>query len=84
MKRSAWEDTDDPEVILEMTSGRGADSVIDAVGMEAHGSLAVKLAHQAMRYVPDAVAEPLMRRAGVDRLSALMRAIESVRRGGTL
>ncbi len=79
-----WDDTDDPETILTMTDGRGADSVIDAVGMEAHGSLPAKLAHSLLRYVPDAVAEPMMRKAGVDRLAALHRSIESVRRGGTL
>jgi threonine dehydrogenase-like Zn-dependent dehydrogenase len=27
-----------PEVVRELTDGRGPDSVIDAVGMEAHGS----------------------------------------------
>ena len=80
----SWSDTDDPDVILELTEGRGADSVIDAVGMEAHGSLPVKLAHGAMRYVPNAIAEPVIRKAGVDRLGALLRAIDSVRRGGII
>src|SRR5688500_14638633 len=32
------------DVIREMTGGRGPDSVIDAVGMEAHGSPGTKLA----------------------------------------
>jgi threonine dehydrogenase-like Zn-dependent dehydrogenase len=34
--------------------------------------------------LPDAVAEPLMLKAGVDRLAALTTAIDAVRRGGTV
>src|SRR4051794_18961271 len=40
------------EVIREMTDGRGPDSVIDAVGMEAHGALIGKLAHQMVVMLP--------------------------------
>src|SRR5918995_296754 len=32
------EAVDEDDVVLDLTGGRGADSVIDAVGMEAHGS----------------------------------------------
>jgi threonine dehydrogenase-like Zn-dependent dehydrogenase len=67
-----------------MTDGRGPDSVIDAVGMEAHGSPIGKLAQQLTGLLPDAVAEKLMQTAGVDRLGALHLAIEIVRRGGTI
>jgi threonine dehydrogenase-like Zn-dependent dehydrogenase len=66
------------------TDGRGPDSVIDAVGMEAHGSPVAKAAHQMVGLLPDAIAERLMQRAGVDRLHALHLAIELVRRGGTI
>ena len=73
-----------PEVIRGMTEGRGPDSVIDAVGMEAHGSPAAKFVQAASALLPDAVEAKLMQRAGVDRLHALQLAIEIVRRGGTI
>ncbi|HEU5007111.1 MAG TPA: zinc-dependent alcohol dehydrogenase [Jatrophihabitantaceae bacterium] len=72
------------DVIREMTGGRGADSVIDAVGMEAHGSAVPKLAQTLTGLLPDKIAEPLMQRVGVDRLTALYTAIDIVRRGGTI
>jgi threonine dehydrogenase-like Zn-dependent dehydrogenase len=58
--------------------------VIDAVGMEAHGSPAASLAQRITAHLPDAIAEPLMQHAGVDRLAALNTAIDAVRRGGTV
>jgi threonine dehydrogenase-like Zn-dependent dehydrogenase len=72
------------DVIREMTDGRGADSVIDAVGMEAHGSGLPKLAQTLAGLLPDVIADPLMQKVGVDRLSALYSAIDIVRRGGTI
>ena len=77
---------DDPigDVIREMTAGRGTDSVIDAVGMEAHGSTVARLAQQATSVLPDAIAQPLLEKAGVDRLEALHSAVDIVRRGGTI
>jgi threonine dehydrogenase-like Zn-dependent dehydrogenase len=72
------------DVIRDMTAGRGTDSVIDAVGMEAHGSPVAKIAQQITGLLPDAVAKPMMQRAGVDRLEALYSAIDIVRRGGTI
>ncbi|MDN5751232.1 MAG: alcohol dehydrogenase catalytic domain-containing protein [Pseudonocardia sp.] len=72
------------DVVRGLTGGRGADSVIDAVGMEAHGSPGGKLAHQLTGYLPDAVAAPFMKAAGIDRLGALYSAIDIVRRGGTI
>jgi threonine dehydrogenase-like Zn-dependent dehydrogenase len=80
----ASEVTDVPGEVRERTSGRGTDSVIDAVGMEAHGSPAAKLAQTLTGLLPDAVAAPLMANAGVDRLNALNQAIETVRRGGVI
>lgn len=72
------------DAIRDLTDGRGADSVIDAVGMESHGSPAARLAQQATGVLPDAVAKRLMQTAGVDRLNALYSAIDAVRRGGTI
>ncbi len=77
--------TDDvPSAIREMTDGRGPDSVIDAVGMEAHGSPAANLAQQATGLLPDRVAQSALKNVGVDRLEALNQSIDTVRRGGTL
>jgi threonine dehydrogenase-like Zn-dependent dehydrogenase len=67
-----------------MTDGRGPISVIDAVGMEAHGAPIGKLAHRLAGLLPDAVARPVIEKAGIDRLSALHAAIELVQRGGTI
>jgi threonine dehydrogenase-like Zn-dependent dehydrogenase len=72
------------EIVRGMTGGRGPDSVIDAVGMEAHGSPVPKLAHALTGMLPDALARPLMENLGVDRLNALYTAIDLVRRGGTV
>jgi len=72
------------DAIRELTHGRGADAVVDAVGMEAHGSPGAKLAQQAASLLPDAVGAPLMEKAGVDRLAALHSSIDAVRRGGTI
>jgi threonine dehydrogenase-like Zn-dependent dehydrogenase len=72
------------DTIREMTDGRGPDSVIDAVGMEAHGAPIGKLAHQMVGLLPDPIAEKVMQKASVDRLSAFYLAIDIVRRGGTI
>jgi threonine dehydrogenase-like Zn-dependent dehydrogenase len=72
------------DVIRDMTAGRGTDSVIDAVGMEAHGSPVAKIAQQITGLLPDAVAKLMMQKAGFDRLEALYSAIDIVRRGGTI
>jgi len=44
---------DVPNAIRELTGGRGPDSVIDAVGMEAHGSPFAKAAHTLTGFMPD-------------------------------
>jgi threonine dehydrogenase-like Zn-dependent dehydrogenase len=76
------------DAIRELTGGRGPDSVIDAVGMEAHGAgLGNKLAKVAAAMtamLPDAIGKMMMEKVGVDSLSALYSAIEIVRRGGTI
>ena len=75
---------DIPDAVRELTGGRGADSVIDAVGMEAHGSPMAEAAQKSLRMLPKKVQGAVMTNAGVDRLEALYLAIESVRRGGTV
>lgn len=70
--------------VMELTDGRGPDAVIDAVGMEAHGSPVSQGLHAAVGLLPDALARPLFTRAGIDRLAALHSAIALVRRGGTI
>jgi threonine dehydrogenase-like Zn-dependent dehydrogenase len=70
--------------LREMTGGRGPDAVVDAVGMEAHGSPVAGFAHQALGLLPDKVAQKAMETAGVDRLAVIHAAIDSVRRGGTV
>jgi len=72
------------DAIRELTNGRGPDAVVDAVGMEAHGSPMPKLAQTLAGLLPDKIAEPMMQKAGVDRLTALYSAIDIVRRGGTI
>ncbi len=70
--------------VQEMTEGRGPDSVIDAVGMEAHGAPVAGAAQTVVGLLPDQVAAPLTEKAGVDRLEVLYKSIETVRRGGTI
>ena len=72
------------DAVRDLTDGRGTDSVIDAVGMEAHGSPVAQAAQTAAAFLPDVVAKPFMQKAGVDRLGALYSAIDCVRRGGTI
>jgi threonine dehydrogenase-like Zn-dependent dehydrogenase len=72
------------DVIRDMTDGRGPDSVIDAVGMEAHGSPRTRFMLQMATLLPDPVAASLTKTVGVDQLAAYYTAIDIVRRGGTI
>ncbi len=72
------------ERLIEMTGGRGPDAVLEAVGMEAHGSPLGKLAHTAVGLLPDALAKPMTDRFAVDRMNSLYTAIKACRRGGTV
>ena len=72
------------ETLIELTSGRGPDATIDAVGMEAHGSPTAKAAQTAVGLLPDVIAKPMIDRFAVDRLDALHTAMKAVRRGGTV
>ncbi|WP_026551827.1 zinc-dependent alcohol dehydrogenase [Arthrobacter sp. H20] len=70
--------------LREMTDGRGPDAVVDAVGMESHDSPLGAFAQNAVNLLPEAIAKKAMETAGVDRLTVLHAAIDSVRRGGTI
>jgi threonine dehydrogenase-like Zn-dependent dehydrogenase len=83
----AFSDQDDiSDTLRELTDGRGPDATIDAVGMEAHGAGAplAELAQKATGLLPDALAAKVTEKAAVDRLTALLSCIDSVRRGGTV
>jgi threonine dehydrogenase-like Zn-dependent dehydrogenase len=73
-----------PAVIRDMTGGRGPDSVIDAVGMEAHGAPVGEMAQKATALLPKKLAAAVTERFAIDRLEALLNCIDTVRRGGTL
>ncbi|GGM04538.1 MULTISPECIES: zinc-dependent alcohol dehydrogenase [Micromonospora] len=75
---------DVPEALIDLVDGRGPDAVIDAVGMEAHGSNTGKFAQAAAGLLPDAVAQPMIDKVGGDRLVVLKAALKAVRRGGTV
>src|SRR6185436_1539276 len=80
-----FDEVDDvPAAVLDLTSGRGADSVVEAVGMEAHGTPFQEFAQKAAGLLPDAVARKAIDKAGVDRMAALRTAFAAVRRAGTV
>jgi threonine dehydrogenase-like Zn-dependent dehydrogenase len=70
--------------VRDLTEGRGADSVIEAVGMEAHGTPFQAAAMKAAGMLPDAVARKATETFGVDRMAALRTAFDCVRRAGTI
>jgi len=73
-----------PDALRELTGGRGPDSVLEAVGMEAHGNpVAEKVIGLASR-LPKPVARIAIEKMGIDRLDALYTAFDGVRRGGTV
>ena len=71
-------------MVRAATDGRGPDSVLDAVGMEAHGAPVAKAVQHATGLLPETIQRKLMETASIDRLHALYLAIELVRRGGTI
>ncbi|MRJ75261.1 alcohol dehydrogenase catalytic domain-containing protein [Aeromicrobium sp. SMF47] len=78
------EDGDPVAAILDKTAGRGADAVMEAVGMEAHGSGVAETAQKVVGLLPKALSRPIMTNASTDRLAALDLAFQAVRRGGTV
>ena len=71
------------EVLRSLTDGRGADSVIDAVGMEAHGSPVGKFAQSRSGCCPTRWPRRSCR-PPASTGSTLYSAIDAVRRGGTI
>jgi threonine dehydrogenase-like Zn-dependent dehydrogenase len=70
--------------VRELTGGRGADSVLEAVGMEAHGSPVAEAVQKSLRLLPKKLQQLMMTNMSVERLAALYLAFEAVRRGGTV
>ncbi|PPH99955.1 glutathione-dependent formaldehyde dehydrogenase [Rathayibacter sp. AY1D1] len=70
--------------LRDLTDGRGPDSVVDAVGMEAHGSPVGSFAQSMAGLLPDPIARKAMDTVGVDRLAAVHASLDLVRRGGTV
>jgi threonine dehydrogenase-like Zn-dependent dehydrogenase len=69
-----YEEVDAGEALKEMTGGRGPDSCMDAVGMEAHGTGLDGFYDQAKQAL----------RLETDRPTALRQAIVACRKGGTV
>ena len=70
--------------VRSRTAGRGADSVIDAVGMEAHGSPVAAFGQAVFGALPQKLSAAVMGKVGLDRMNAIYTAIDAVRRGGTI
>ncbi|MEJ5947029.1 zinc-dependent alcohol dehydrogenase [Pseudokineococcus basanitobsidens] len=62
------------EALREMTGGRGPDAVVEAVGMEGHGTGVQQVVDRAKQAV----------RASTDRATALREALLACRKGGTV
>jgi threonine dehydrogenase-like Zn-dependent dehydrogenase len=75
---------DVPGAIFDLTSGRGVDGVVDAVGMEAHGSPIQAAMQTAAGKLPGPLARKAAETFGVDRMAAMRTAFRSVRRAGTV
>jgi threonine dehydrogenase-like Zn-dependent dehydrogenase len=69
-----YEEVDELEALKQMTGGRGPDCVIDAVGLEAHGTGLGAFYDKAKT----------MTMMATDRLTALRQAIMACRKGGTV
>jgi threonine dehydrogenase-like Zn-dependent dehydrogenase len=74
----------DQKALSQFIREKLGGAVIDAVGMEAHGSPTVKAIHDMTTAMPSKLAEKVFTTAGMDRLFALHNAIDLVGRGGTL
>jgi threonine dehydrogenase-like Zn-dependent dehydrogenase len=72
------------DALRDLTGGRGPDAVVDAVGMEAHGSHVARAAQNLAGLLPDAAARKVFEKVGVDGLTVLHAALDTVRRGGTV
>lgn len=70
-----FEEVDEMDALKEMTGGRGPDSCIDAVGMEAHGTGSIDAVYDRVKQAV---------RLGTDRPHVLRQAIQACRKGGTV
>jgi threonine dehydrogenase-like Zn-dependent dehydrogenase len=70
--------------LRQATDGRGPHSVVDAVGMEAHGNPGIAFSQAMVDAMPGPIARKLMTTVGLDRLAALHFAFDAVQRGGTV
>ena len=75
---------DVPGAIFDLTHGRGVDGVVDAVGMEAHGTPVQAALQIAAGKLPGPLARKAAETFGVDRMAAMRTAFKSVRRAGTV
>ena len=76
--------SDIADALRDMTAGRGPDAVVDAVGMEAHGSHVARAAQNLAGLLPDVAARKVFEKVGIDGLTVLHAALDAVRRGGTV
>ncbi|HHT11904.1 MAG TPA: glutathione-dependent formaldehyde dehydrogenase [Propionibacterium sp.] len=72
------------QALRDLTDGHGPASVVDAVGMEAHGNPVAEKVIGATTRLPKPLARKAIETAGIDRLDALHTAIDAVQRGGTV
>ena len=72
------------DALRDLTDGRGPDSVLEAVGMEAHGNPIAEAAISVASHLPKPIAKVAVENAAIDRLAAIYTALEAVRRGGTV
>ena len=70
--------------LKERTDGRGPESVLEAVGMEAHGNPVAEKVIAATARLPKPLARKAIETVGIDRLDALHTALGAVERGGTV
>ncbi|GAA3680203.1 zinc-dependent alcohol dehydrogenase [Arthrobacter ginkgonis] len=76
--------TPDALAKIREATGRGPDAVVDAVGMEAHGSPFGTFLQEGVGLLPDAMARKAMETVSIDRTAVLHSAVDLVRRGGTI
>ncbi|MBK8445294.1 MAG: glutathione-dependent formaldehyde dehydrogenase [Micropruina sp.] len=81
---NAGEVKDVAGALRDLTGGRGPDGVLEAVGMEAHGSPVAAAVIGAAARLPKPLAKTAVENVGIDRLAALTVCLEAVRRGGTV
>lgn len=72
------------QYIRGLNDGKSPSTVIEAVGMEAHGSPNIQAIQHMTTRMPNPIAQKMFTTIGMDRMFALHSAIDIVGRGGTL